>query len=310
MLFGALCRGYSGSAPTTGQPGICIGSVVGGFLLPIRARAFLIALGLLATTLTGLLAVAPAAAQERIGIVLMHGKLGIAMGMANGRGDAYGGRLIGALRNAGYLVAAPEMCWSRQRGFDKTYPECIAEVNNAIAQLKAQGATAIVVGGLSLGGNGAIAYGATHSGIKGVMVFGPADDPTRKSTRPDVDASLTRARQLMAQGQGDAKVTFDDVNANVSGPYAMTVTTTPRIFLSFNDTDALTHFGPNLAKLSVPILWVAGDRDPTQGSASMLFGMVPAHPLNRLVTVRSNHIGTPDAGADAALVWLADLKKS
>src|SRR5579872_608264 len=252
----------------------------------------------------------PASAQQRIGIVLLHGKLGVAMGMANGRGEAYGGRLIAALRNAGYLVIAPEMCWSRRRDFDKTYPDCVAEVDTAIAQLKAQGATAIVVGGLSLGGNGAIAYGATHSGIVGIIAFGPADDPTRKSQRPEVAASLARARQLIAQGQGDTKTTFDDFNTNTGGAFAMTVTTTPRIFVSFNDTDALTHIGPNLSRLTVPILWVAGDGDPTQVVAAMLFKLVPANPLNRFVTVHSNHIGTPDAGTTDALAWLAQLSKS
>ncbi|MGH6975367.1 MAG: hypothetical protein ACRED6_12140, partial [Stellaceae bacterium] len=191
-----------------------------------------------------------------------------------------------------------------------TYPDCVAEVDNAIAQLKAQGATAIVVGGLSLGGNGAIAYGATHTGIVGIMAFGPADDPTRKSQRPEVAASLAHARQLIAQGQGDTKTTFDDFNTGTGGVYAMTVMTTPRIFVSFNDPNALTHIGPNLSRLTVPTLWVAGDRDPTQASAATLFGMVPANPLNRFVTVHSNHIGTPDAGTDAAVAWLAQLKQS
>ncbi|HEV2162608.1 MAG TPA: alpha/beta hydrolase [Stellaceae bacterium] len=265
----------------------------------------------LALALVALCAFAsPASAQQRIGIVLLHGKLGIAMGMAYGNGSAYGGRLIGALRNAGYLVATPEMCWSRRRNFDKTYPDCVAEADNAIAQLKAQGAAAIVVGGLSLGGNGAIAYGATHTGIVGIIAFGPADDPTRKSQRPEVADSLARARQLIAQGQGDTNTTFDDFNTNTGGSFAMTVTTTPRIFVSFNDPDALTHLGPNLSKLTVPILWVAGDGDPTQGSASTLFQRVPANPLNRFVTVHSNHIGTPDAGTDAALAWLSQLSKS
>ena len=275
--------------------------------LGVFATRFVLALALVA-----LCAFAPpAAAQQRIGIVLLHGKLGGALGMAtNARGDAFGSHLIMSLRNAGYLVATPEMCWSRRRNFDKTYPDCIAEVDSAIAQLKAQGAVAIVVGGLSLGGNGAIAYGATHTGIVGIIAFGPADDPTRKSQRPEVAASLARARQLIAQGQGDTKTTFDDFNTGVGSAYAMTVTTTPRIFLSFNDLNALTHLAPNLSKLTVPILWVAGDGDPTQGSASTLFQTVPANPRNRFVTVHSNHLGTPDAGTDAALVWLSQLSQS
>jgi len=276
-----------------------------------RRLGRVIARFVLALALVALCTVAPpASAQQRIGIVLLHGKLGVAIGMTNGRGDAYGGRLIAALRSAGYLVVAPEMCWSRQRGFDKTYPDCIAEVDTAIIQLKAQGATAIVVGGLSLGGNGAIAYGATHTGTVGIMAFAPADDPTRKSQRPEVAASLARARQLIARSQGDTKTTFDDFNASTGGIYAMTETTTPRIFVSFNDTDALTHIGPNVSRLTVPILWIAGDSDPTQGVAATLFKLAPPNPRNRFVMVHSNHIGTPDAGTDVVLAWLAELSKS
>jgi esterase/lipase len=268
-----------------------------------------LALGLWVAVFAIVVPTTPAAAQQRIGIVLMHGKQGIPMGATYGR-IVVGDRLIAALRSAGYMVATPEMCWSRRRNFDKTYPDCLAEVDSAITQLKAQGATAIVVGGLSLGGNGAIAYGATHSGIIGIMAFAPADDPTRKSERPEVAASLAHARQLVAQGQGDVKTTFDDFNTGMGRIFLIRVTTTPRIYLSFNDTDALTHIGANVAKLSVPILWVAGDHDPTQGSAASVFGMAPANPLNRLVIVPSNHLGTPNAGTDAALAWLAELKKS
>ncbi|MDE2228507.1 MAG: hypothetical protein KGL11_05645 [Alphaproteobacteria bacterium] len=271
------------------------------------ARRALLALAIAIASL-GWAAAQPA--PERIGVLLLHGKQGAPLGTSIGNRPAFGAGLVAALRNAGYLVATPEMCWSRQRNFDKPYPDCIAEVDTAIAQLKSQGATAIVVGGLSLGGNGAIAYGTTHSGIIGIMAFGPADDPTRKSARPDVAASLARARQLMVQGQGDVKTTFDDVNTGTGGPFAITVTTTPRIFLSFNDAGALTHIGANIAKLAVPILWVVGDHDPTQGSAAFVFHMAPPNPLNRLVTVHSNHLGTPDAGADTALAWLAALKKS
>ncbi len=251
----------------------------------------------------------PATAQQRIGVVLIHGKLGMALGMTYGRGQAVGANLIAALRNAGYLVVAPEMCWSQRRNYDKTFPDCIAEIDDAIVALKRQGATEIVVAGLSLGGNGAIAYAATHAGIKGVVAYGPADDPTRKVERPEIAASLTRAHQLVAQGQGDTKTTFDDVNTTSGGPFAMTVTTTPRIFLSFNDADALTHIRANVARLGVPILWVAGDRDPTQRAGRLMFGATPANPLNRYVEVHSNHLGTPDAGTEATIAWLGTLNK-
>lgn len=89
----------------------------------------------------------------------MHGKLGSPLGQTGliGNRQPIGARLAADLKGAGYLVATPEMCWSARRGFDKTYPECLKEIDGAIAELKAHGASRFVVGGLSLGGNAAIA---------------------------------------------------------------------------------------------------------------------------------------------------------
>ncbi len=49
----------------------------------------------------------PAGAAEKIGIVLMHGKLGASLGSASGRRQI-GGRLIAALQDAG--------CWGGRYG--------------------------------------------------------------------------------------------------------------------------------------------------------------------------------------------------
>jgi len=106
-------------------------------------------------------------AEQRIGVVLLHGKLGPPMGESTGTKASIGGRLIYDLKKAGYVVAAPQMCWSQARGFDRTYPDCLAEIGSAVAGLKAQGATAVVVGGLSMGGGAAIAYGSLHPEVSG-----------------------------------------------------------------------------------------------------------------------------------------------
>ena len=86
-----------------------------------------------------------------------------------------------------------------------------------IATLKAQGATAIVVGGQSLGGNAALAYGATHAGLRGIIGLAPADDPQRKANRPEIAAAVARARTLMAAGKGDQRDSFADVNTGAGG---------------------------------------------------------------------------------------------
>lgn len=259
----------------------------------------------------GLAAPVHAEAPQKIGVVLMHGKLGQPMGFGRGGSGGPGAQLIAQLSNAGYAVVEPEMCWSATRRFDRPYTDCFADIDTAIAGLKAQGATAFVVGGLSLGGNVAIAYGATHPGLLGIIGLSPADDPARKvKNDPKVAASVARARDLVAQGQGDVKTSFDDRNTGPGGGYAMTLETTPRIFLSFVDENSPANIPASVAKLTMPLLWVAGDRDPTQvGGPAFAFDKAPPNPLNRYVVVGANHIGVPDAAAPAVLAWLAELHK-
>lgn len=65
----------------------------------------------------GLAAAAPAQSTAKLGIVLLHGKTG----SPNEPGIA---TLVAALRDAGYVVELPEMCWSAGRIYDK--PSSIA----------------------------------------------------------------------------------------------------------------------------------------------------------------------------------------
>jgi pimeloyl-ACP methyl ester carboxylesterase len=256
------------------------------------------------------LAGAGARADQKIGIVLLHGKLGMPLGVSGGRGPAIGALLIAALKDAGYLVATPEMCWSRQRGFDRPRDECLAEIDQAIAALRSEGATSIVVGGQSLGGNAAIAYAASHAGLLGVIGLAPADDARAKANRPEIATAIGRGRELLASGKGDVRDSFADVNTGPQGSYPMAVNTTPRIYLSFFDPDKVGSIADNVAKLKAPLLWIAGNEDPTQRDAeTRFFRYAPANGLNRFVPVAAHHLATPDIGRDAVLAWLAELGK-
>jgi pimeloyl-ACP methyl ester carboxylesterase len=255
-------------------------------------------------------AASSARADQKIGIVLLHGKLGAPIGVGGPGAQPVGARLVSALKGAGYLVAVPEMCWSRRRGFDKPRELCLAEIDAAIVGLKQAGATAIVVGGQSLGGNGAIAYGATHAGLLGIIGFAPADDARSKVNRPEIAAAVARAQQLMASGKGDVSDSFVDVNTGAGGVYPMELDTTPRIYLSFFDPATGGNIADSMPKLEAPILWIAGDKDPTQrGAQDRFFRLAPANPMNRFVAVQATHLATPDAGTDAVLQWLDELAK-
>ncbi len=235
-----------------------------------------------------------ARAAERIGIVLMHGK----DGQPNGMG------LAEHLVAAGYLVELPGMCWSRHRIYDLPYIACMRDVDTAVARLKTRGASAIVIGGQSMGGNFALGYGATHRNLKGIVVLAGAHAPQFLiRDRPEIGEALENARALVASGKGDTKMTFPDFND--TGPFS--VRTTPNVYVSWFAPDGPAAMPRNAARLSAPLLWVSGTSDPTQRHAREVFDQTPPNPLNSFVPVSATHRGTPAASRAAVLAWLKQL---
>ncbi len=261
--------------------------------MPSCSRRLAIVLAVLSVaTLT-----APATrAASDIGIVVLHGKQGAA-------GDRPTAPFLQALRNAGYATQAPTMCWSRTRIYDETFPDCLREIDPAIAALRAAGARRIVVAGMSLGGEAAIVYGASHPELAGVIALAPAGQPEGLVRVPGVAQSVTAARQMVAAGQGGQRASFNDTNDGEN----FTVVTTPTIFLSFTEPGGPADFPTVLPQLREPIIWVAGSEDRTQRQAAALFSRLPANALNRFVQVSSAHLDTPVAGAAAVLAWLPTL---
>jgi hypothetical protein len=97
--------------------------------------------------LVGALMLSASAHSETIGVVMMHGKHGTPSQLQ---------QLEATVANAGFLVERPEMCWSAARIYDRTYLECFADIDAAATRLKRHGATAIIILGMSLGGNAAL----------------------------------------------------------------------------------------------------------------------------------------------------------
>jgi pimeloyl-ACP methyl ester carboxylesterase len=252
---------------------------------------FLGGLLLLAATLT------PAVSAERWGVVLLHGKTATEKQLA---------LYDKPLAATGILSARPQMCWSRQRIYDKSYLDCLGAIDEAIASLKARGATRIVVAGQSLGANAALAYSARHDEtIAGVIALAPAHSPEFVSKRPEIAREIERAQQLAASGKGNSKTTFTDINSGK----AITVNATPKAYLSFLSSDSPSVMPANAARLKVPLLVVSGTGDRTQRGRNYVFGRAPAHAMSRYVTVEADHPGTPQAGREAMLSWLRDLQQ-
>ncbi len=241
-----------------------------------------------------------AKAEERVGIVLIHGKNGLPQQLTP---------LAVTLAEQGYLTEQPEMCWSRQRIYDRLYLDCLDEIDAAVDRLSARDATGIVLLGMSLGGNGALGYAARHSNLKGIITLVPGHAPEFISRRPAIAADINRARLLAASGLGDTKTIFSDVNVRTVA-YGFIVETTPNIYLSFFAPDSAAILPGNAARLTAPLLYVAAEGDPSQRGRGYIFDRVPKHPLNKYVTVVADHVGVPAVSGEFVRSWLKELVQS
>lgn len=244
--------------------------------------------------MVGSLTLAASAHCETVGVVMMHGKHGTPAQLQ---------QLAAAVAGAGFLVERPEMCWSAARIYDRTYLECFADIDAAAARLKEHGVTAIVVLGMSLGGNAALGFGARHQGLKAIITLAPAHSPELLRRRPDIAQSIATAQAAVAAGRGDDKATFDDIDLGK----IFAVNTTPAIYLSFFGPESPAVMPENAAHLTAPLLMVSGKDDPTQRNADNIFAQAPSGSRNEHVTVEADHLGTPAASAAAVLSWLKML---
>jgi pimeloyl-ACP methyl ester carboxylesterase len=204
------------------------------------------------------------------------------------------------LTAAGYTLERPEMCWSERRIYDLAYLDCLRDVDTAVARLRSAGASGVVVAGQSLGGNVALAYGARREGLLGVIAMAPAPPMEFVSRRADIGDSVAKAKQLMAQGQGDLRTEFKDINVGQS----FDVSTTPNIYLSFLSPESPGVMPDNASKQKAPLLIVSGQFDQTQRSVGYVFARAPSHPLNWHVILHTTHRGTPAAAQNTILAWL------
>lgn len=235
----------------------------------------------------------PAAAQSRLGVVLLHGK--------QSAPDEHA-PLADAIAAAGHPVERPEMCWSARRIYDRPYLQCLQEIDAAIGRLRLRGAVVFVVAGHSLGANGALAYGARQR-TAGVIALAPGHRPELLVQRPAIAAAVERARALVAEGRVNTPLSFPDFN----GELQVGVTATPETYLSFFAPDSPALMPVNASRLQAPLFYVVGSADPLQRGPDEIFAKAPAHALNRHATVRAGHFDTSAASSEIVVAWLRAL---
>ena len=234
---------------------------------------------------------------SEFGVVLMHGKGGAPGGLI--------GSAAASLRAAGAKVIMPEMPWSRARSYDAGYEQAMTEIDRAVAQLKAQGTSRIVVAGQSFGANAAIGYAARRAGLAAVVALAPGHVPERTFFAQRVAPSVAKAKQLIAEGKGDVAGTFADQNQGKT----FDVRATPKVYVSYFDPNGPAPMPKNAAAMKpVPFLWVIGRDDPLFAAGrDYAFNRAPKHPKSKYLEVNARHENTPDVAKDAVVAWLKSL---
>lgn len=233
---------------------------------------------------------------DDIGVVLMHGKWGTSLPQSPI------GKLKEKLEEKGFIVVAPEMSWSRDRYLEKSYEDSMIEIDAAVAELKAKGATRIVVGGQSMGANAALGYGARRDGLAGILAIAPGHLPEEWGNKFGGD--IGKARRFISDGNGAEVTTFSDVNQGESKQIKASAQT----YLSWFDPAGPAVMPTNVQALRAPLLWIVGDHDPMyQKGESYAYGRAPANPKNAYVTIEANHMNAPMKGVKNIIMWLKSL---
>ncbi|RME99000.1 MAG: alpha/beta fold hydrolase [Alphaproteobacteria bacterium] len=240
-------------------------------------------------------------AADKVGVVLMHGKAGSSLPKSPI------GQLTASLQRAGFLVTAPNMPWARNRYLAKDYEASMEEIDAAVARLKERGATKIVVGGHSMGGNAALGYGARRDGIAGIMVLAPGHTPSRQGYQSSLALDYKRAQKMVDEGKGKAFAKFRDNDQGKKRQKRFRA----GIYLSWFGKEGPASMPENARNLrpGTALLWVVGKKDHRmyQAGESFAFSHAPAHPKSRYLEVGGGHRQTPVIATKQIIKWLRGI---
>jgi len=246
-----------------------------------------------------------ASAQEKMGVVLMHGKQG------GGPRDTSLDRLMDKLQEAGIAVLKPEMPWSFQRFIDGDWNTAMQEIKGHVAKIKQSGATHVVLIGHSLGSPAAMSYAAKHADVSAIALLAPGHVPYFYSLcipfspiqMCAVKEGVTYARQEVEAGNADKKQALTDINQGRRN----TVWMTPRDYLTYFEPSSDAEMAVTAGKIptGIPVLWVIGDRDYLiREGRQYVFDKLPKNPKSQYLEVSANHMTTPSVAADQVVNWI------
>jgi pimeloyl-ACP methyl ester carboxylesterase len=237
-------------------------------------------------------------------VIVMHGKAGSPL---------YLSPLSSALANAGYDVIAPYLPWN-----DTVWDGSMCEAMNYIDGLAAQEAimgNAVIIAGHSMGGAHALIYAATSPAaeVKGIVTLAPGHFPQLELpqltvfdpfTAASITSSITKAEDMVANGNGDQLDTFDTLIPDPSAPL-LQISATANDYLSYHALYQYPDINDVLPTIKLPVLWLAGNVDPLTDFYDMpaLFSRITSQ--NSIYQVISgDHLGMVSNSAAPIVDWM------
>lgn len=244
-------------------------------------------------------------AQEKLGVILMHGKQSTASDSRSGLPS-----IASTLKGAGHVVILPSMPWSTGswEKINVTVDQVFDQLDAYAAQLRAQGATRIVVGGHSLGANIALSYAVERATVAGVVMAGPGHSPNGLYRTDAGKKSIDRAAELVRSGHGADS--FSGVDSNQGSN--ITMTTTVAVYASWMNPrgKASMNFQAPRLPAGIPLFMAVAEKDPAFAYAkSAYFDPAAKNPYSKFVTVGGDHVTTPFAASKQIVDWINGLPK-
>lgn len=223
-------------------------------------------------------------------LVYLHGKGADRSAYYTPSGEqVYSDALISRLLNSGsYYSIAPAMGWSKE--WDGDLCASMNYLDALIANEKTQGNKVILIGH-SMGAMNAIVYNALEQTTKpDAAIYIAAGHSPHMSPliQSETESSVKTAREMLANGQGDATGQFIDINGGVS----TTITTTANIYLSYYGLQEYPDIIAALPLTTTPALWISGSQD--KGTSvyihDQLFELIPEDVNNQYTLINAGHI--------------------
>ena len=174
-----------------------------------------------------------------------------------------------------------------------------------VDELRRSGVSRVVVGGHSLGANVALGYGARIGNVDGIVALAPGHLPDVWGARGLFTDDVARARRMVADGQGEDRASFNDINQDRTRSRDIKA----RIYLSYWAPDGPAVMLRNAAAMKgMPLFLAIGTHDRLYDTvAGYIFDRAPPHPRNRLVEVEAGHRNTPIKAWKELAKWLNAL---